>query len=132
MAIDRAEVAALVSPLVSVVVAVVVLVFDVGVAGQEPQQLVNDRLHVQLLGGDERKALAEIEAHLVAEHRDGAGAGAVALLDTIGQGVFLQLDVLSLRSVFCSASCDSALSYDSVSPDSDLAKLPSPSAIASI
>src|SRR5262245_34571878 len=49
----------------------------VGRALQEPEQLMDDRLHVQLLGGDEREALAEIEAHLMAEERDRAGPGAV-------------------------------------------------------
>ena len=35
---------------------------------------------MHLLGGDEREALGQVEAHLVAEHAAGAGAGAVGLL----------------------------------------------------
>ena len=55
-AVDRAEVAVFVGPFVPDPHAVVVEIFDVGVAGQKPQQLVDDRLDVQLLGGGERKA----------------------------------------------------------------------------
>src|SRR4051812_29354839 len=103
MAIDRAEVAAVVGPFVPDADAVVVEIFDVGVAGQEPEQLVHDRLHVQLLGGDKRKALAEIEAHLMAEHRHRAGAGAVALLGAISQRVLHQFEILPHRLAFGSA-----------------------------
>ena len=31
--------------------------FDIGVTTQEPQQLDDDRAHVDLLGGDQREAL---------------------------------------------------------------------------
>ena len=47
--------------------------------GEEPQQLVNHRFQMDLLGGDEGKAVCQVEAHLVAEDRQRAGAGAVAL-----------------------------------------------------
>jgi hypothetical protein len=42
LAVDRAEIAVLVGPFVPNPHAVVVEVFDVGVAGQEPEQLMND------------------------------------------------------------------------------------------
>ena len=100
LAVDRAEVAALVGPFVPDAHAVVVEVFDVGVAGQEPQQLMDDRFDVQLLGGGEREAGAKIEAHLMAEHRNRAGAGAVALLHAVRQHVFHQFEVLPHRSTF--------------------------------
>ena len=58
LAVDRAEIAVLVGPFVPDPHAVVVEIFDVGVAGQEPEQLVDDRLEVQLLGGDQREAVA--------------------------------------------------------------------------
>ena len=38
---------------------------------------------MHLLGGHQREALGEVEAHLVAEHAAGAGAGAVGLLDSL-------------------------------------------------
>lgn len=79
-AIHRAQVASLlVSPLVPDGAAALLQPFDVAVAAQEPQQLQNDRLQVHLLGGDQRKAFAQVEAHLVAEHAAGACAGAVGL-----------------------------------------------------
>ncbi len=62
---------------------------------EEPQQLVDDRLQVQLLGGHQRKAVAEIEAHLMAEHRARAGAGAVVLLGTVAQDLLHQVVILA-------------------------------------
>ena len=97
MAVDRPEVAALVGPFVPDAHAVLVEIFDVGVAGQEPEQLVDDRLQVQLLGGEQREAVGEIEAHLIAEHRQRAGAGAVALFRAAAQNVFHQIEVLAHR-----------------------------------
>ncbi|MNT69144.1 hypothetical protein D3C72_2074390 [compost metagenome] len=54
-------------------------VLDVGVALQEPQQFMDDGFEVALLGGHHGEAVGQVEAHLVAEHTIGAGAGAVAL-----------------------------------------------------
>ena len=94
-AVDGAEVAALVRPIVPDRDTVIAQVLDVGVAGQEPEKLVDDRLHVQLLGGDERKAFGEIEAHLVTEHRQRAGSGAVALLGSGREDSVHQIKVLA-------------------------------------
>src|SRR5581483_8556671 len=68
---------------------------DVGLAAQKPEQFVDDRLEVQLLGGEERKAFAEIETHLMAEHRQRAGAGAVALLHPVAEDVVHQIEILA-------------------------------------
>jgi len=67
-----------VTPLVPDRDAVLAQVGDVGVAAQEPEQLVDDRAQVQLLGGDQRESLREVEAHLVAEDAARPGAGAIA------------------------------------------------------
>ena len=56
-------------------------------------------LQVQLLGGQQREALGQVEAHLPAEHAQRAGAGAVAALDAVGQDVGQQGEVLPLRMV---------------------------------
>ena len=48
-----------------------------GVAVNEPQELVDNGAQMQLLCGQEGKALLNIEAHLMAEDADGARAGAV-------------------------------------------------------
>jgi translation elongation factor EF-Tu-like GTPase len=70
-------------------------IFHVGVAGEEPEQLVDDRSQVQLLGGGEREAVREVEAHLMTEHRQRAGAGAIVLLRAVGENPFQQVMVLA-------------------------------------
>ena len=92
-AVDRPEVALGVRPLVPDGHAVLVERADVGVAGEEPEQLVDDRAEVQLLGGQQREALGEVEAHLVAEDRERAGAGAVGLRGAVVQDVLEQVQV---------------------------------------
>ena len=69
MPVDRAKVAIGVGPFVPDGDAVVVQIFDVGVAVQEPEQLVHDRLQRQALGGQHREAGRQVEAHLMAKHR---------------------------------------------------------------
>ena len=56
---------------------------------------MDDRLEVQPLGGREREALLEIEAHLVPEHRQRAGTGAVVLFHAVGENPFHQVVVLA-------------------------------------
>ncbi|MNS85947.1 hypothetical protein D3C72_1198280 [compost metagenome] len=79
-AVDRAQFAVLVGPFVPDADAVLLQPAHIGRALQEPQQFQDDGLQVQLLGGHHRKAFAQVEAHLVAEHRARAGAGAVGLV----------------------------------------------------
>ena len=79
LAVHRAEFAIRVGPLVPDGDAVLAQIFRVGLAAQEPQQFVGDGLEVHALGGDQRKSRRQIEAHLVTEHRERAGAGAVGL-----------------------------------------------------
>ena len=95
MAVDRAEVAEVVGPLVPDRDAALLQPAHVGVAAQEPQQLADDRAQVQPLGRDDREALGQVEAHLVAEHAAGAGAGAVGLVGTGGHDVVEQVEVLA-------------------------------------
>ena len=45
-------------------------VAGIGIAAQEPEQLVQDGAQMQLLGGDQRETRCQVEAHLVAEHAD--------------------------------------------------------------
>src|SRR4029077_12588869 len=94
-AIDRPEVAVLVGPFVPDRDAVLVEIFDVGIAAQEPKQLIDDRLDVQLLGGDEREAALQVEAHLMAEDRQRTDAGAVAFFDALGEDAFHQVQILA-------------------------------------
>lgn len=85
VAIDRTEVAVLVGPLVPDAHAVVLKPAHVGVATQKPQQLVDDGLQVEFLGREQREAVLEVVAHLVAEDAQRARARAVALLVALGE-----------------------------------------------
>jgi hypothetical protein len=79
---------------------VLVEIFDVGVAGQEPEQLVHDRFQVQLLGGEHREAVVERKAHLMAEHRQRAGAGAVVLFRATAENMLHQIEVLAHSTTY--------------------------------
>ncbi len=79
VAVDRAQVAVGVRPLVPDGDAVGVQPGQVGVAAQEPQQLAEHRPGVHPLSGEQREALAQVEAQLVTKHAQRAGAGAVGL-----------------------------------------------------
>ena len=54
---------------------------------------------MQLLGGQQREALGQVEAHLAAEDAERAGAGAVAALDAVVQDVLEQVEVLPLGMI---------------------------------
>ena len=83
MTVDRAEVAVFVRPFVPDGYAVVLEVLDVGIACDEPQELMDYGFEVDFLRGEEGEAFAEVEAHLIAEHALGAGTGAVRLHDAV-------------------------------------------------
>ena len=68
LAIHGTEITARIGPLIPDLDAVILQITNVGIAGEEPDQLVDDRLHVQLLGRDQRKALRQIKPHLTPEH----------------------------------------------------------------
>src|SRR5688572_1431486 len=85
----------LIGPLVPNADAVIVEIFDVGVAGEEPQQFVHDRLEMQLLGRRQREAFGEIETHLMPEDRDSSSAGAVTFLHAVGEDAFQQVVILA-------------------------------------
>ena len=95
LAVDRTEIAVGIGPFVPDGDAVLVEIFDVGVAAQEPEQLVDDGFDVQLLGGDQGKARGEIEAHLMAEHRARADTRAVALFHALGEHAVHEVEVLA-------------------------------------
>jgi hypothetical protein len=67
-----------------------------GVAAQEPDQLGDDGLEVQLLGGEQGKTVSQIEAHGAAEEAQGAHAGAVAASLAARQHLGQQVEVLPL------------------------------------
>ena len=94
LAINRAEIAGFVGPFVPDAYAIRLQVGNVGVALQEPEQFVDDRFQVQLLGCEGRESLGEIEAHLPAKYRSRAGSGAVGLVLAVFQNVVHQVEIL--------------------------------------
>ena len=93
LAVHRAEVAVLVGPLVPDGNSTFVEPVGVGVAREQPQQLVHDRLQVHLLRRDEREPLRQVEADLTPEHAGRAGASAVVLVDAVGEDLPKQVFV---------------------------------------
>src|SRR5437899_2601586 len=91
--------AVLVGPLVPDRHAALLQPAHIGFAAQEPQQLVDDRLQVQLLGGEQREAVLEREAHLAAEHRERAGPGAVRLAGAALEQLLQQVEILLLAGI---------------------------------
>src|ERR1700677_1602300 len=78
-AVDAAEIAVLVGPFVPDGNAALLQPADVGFSAQKPEQLVDKRLEMDLLGCDEREGLAKRVARLRAEDGERARAGAVGL-----------------------------------------------------
>src|SRR3989442_11067802 len=96
VAVDRAELAALVGPFVPDRDAALLEPFHVGVAAQEPEQLVDDGFEVQLFRRQEREARSEREAQLPAEQRERASAGAVGLARAMVEHLRQQIEVVAL------------------------------------
>src|SRR3990172_7199164 len=93
-AVDRAQLALLVGPLVPDAHAALLQVAYVGIAVQDPEQLVNDGLNVQLLGGEQGVAGLQVVARLVAEDGQGACAGAVLFAKAVIEDMSEQVQVL--------------------------------------
>ena len=53
-------------------------IFHVGVTTQKPQKFMDNAFEVKFFGGQERKSLRKIKAHLMAEHRFCTRARAIA------------------------------------------------------
>ena len=92
--VDRSEVAVFARPLIPYTHPVLLEILHVGVAMQEPQKFVNNRFEVQFFGGDQGEALAEVEAHLIAEDAASAGAGAVAFIHTMVEDMLKEVEIL--------------------------------------
>ena len=95
LAVNRAEVAVFVGPFVPNADFILLEIADVGLAFEKPEELVNDRAEMQLLGGQAGEAFAEVVARLATKNTEGAGAGAVstlfAVLKNIGEKVEISL-----------------------------------------
>ena len=86
-AVNGAEFAVGIRPFVPDGDALVLHPLHVGLAAQEPQQLHGHGLEMHALGGDQRKAFAEVKAHLPSKHAERAGAGAVRFMRAVGKDV---------------------------------------------
>ena len=94
LAVNRAEVAILVSPFVPDAHLAVAQPADIGIAAQEPEQFDDDRSEMKLLGGEHRKALAQVESHLCAEHAARADSGPVVLDRAVIERTLHQVEIL--------------------------------------
>ena len=97
VAVDRAQVTVFIGPLIPDGDLVVVQVADVRISGDEPEKLVYDGAEMYFLGGEKGETLAEVEAHLVAEHALRAHSGAVLLDYSVLAYVAQQVEVLFHR-----------------------------------
>ena len=70
MSIDRTQLAVLVSPFVPNTHTVFLQILHVRIALKEPQQFIYNRFQMQFLGGQERKTVLHLKAHLMSENRD--------------------------------------------------------------
>ena len=94
MTVNRPQLTLLVGPLIPDRDAVVPEVFDVGIAGEKPDQLVDDRFQMQLLGRDQRKPIREVEAQLRTEQRERAGAGPVLLGNALVEDTLHEVEIV--------------------------------------
>src|SRR3954451_11161242 len=99
VAVDRPELSHRVGPLVPDRHASLLQPLHIGVAAQEPQQLVDDGFEMQLFRRQQREGGLEPEAQLPAEHRQRAGPGAVALARAVGKHFGEQVEILLLFRV---------------------------------
>ena len=94
MTVNRPQLTLLIGPLIPDRDAVVPEVFDVGIAGEKPDQLVDDRFQMQLLGRDQRKPIREVEAQLRTEQRERAGAGPVLLGNALVEDTLHEVEIV--------------------------------------
>jgi len=86
--VDASEISIFIRPFVPNCDAMHVEVFDVRIAAQKPEQLVDNRFDVKLFRGEQRKSWTtwpQIIARLSAKDRQGAGARAIAARLTLFQ-----------------------------------------------
>src|SRR5690606_16054127 len=98
-AIDWPEIAVFVGPLVPDLHPPLLQPAHIGVPAQEPEQLINDGADMELFGGEQRKAVGEIEPHLIAENRPRSGAGPVRPVGPVLHHMPHQIEIL-LHVVF--------------------------------
>ena len=94
LSVDRTEFALLGRPLVPDRYPVLVQPADVGVAAEEPDQLVGDALEVELLRRQQRETLRQVMTNLPAEDGGRSRPRAVTLDDAVGENVSEEVVIL--------------------------------------
>ena len=89
MAIYRPQAAVLIRPFIPYAYSMFFEISNIGIALQEPQQLIDNRLQVQLFSGHQGETLLQVEPHLVTKTAGGACAGTVGFF---GAGVYYMLE----------------------------------------
>ncbi len=94
LAIDRTQLAVFGGPVIPDGDVVLPQITDIGLAREKPEQLMNNRTQMQFLGGQQRKALRQIETHLITEEPIGPRTGAVVLVHTLFARRTQKLEIL--------------------------------------
>lgn len=94
MSIDGSEVAIFVGPLVPNSHSMLLQIVHIGVSLEEPEELVDDGLGVQLFGCEQGETLFEVKGHLMTEDADGASASAVVAAVAFGEDAVGQIEIL--------------------------------------
>ena len=96
VSIDMTQVTCLgVGPLVPDTHAMLLEVTHIGVTLQEPEKFVDDGLEMNLLGGEQRKALLKVITALMTKNADGTCTCAVMLLHALIKYLLHQIKILS-------------------------------------
>src|SRR5690606_25591300 len=91
--INRPEIAVLVCPFIPDRDAIFLQIGDVRIAFEEPEQFMDDRPEMQLLGGQNGKTLFQIETHLISENRPRARPRAVATVNTVIEHMLKKIEI---------------------------------------
>src|SRR4051812_20925889 len=94
-AVNAAQIAVRIGPLIPNRDTMILQIFDVRLAAQEPEQFVNDRFQMKLLGGQEWETFPQRKSRLRAEHRVGSCSGSIPLKLPLLQNESQQIQVLN-------------------------------------
>ena len=100
VAIDMPQIAIFIGPLIPYAHSVVLQIFNIGVACQEPQQLVYNRLQVQLFGCEQGETLLQVKTHLITKGTDSTRSGTVVFACTIVENVLQEVEILFHSGIF--------------------------------
>ena len=94
LAVHRAKLSILIGPIIPDANPVLLEIGNVGVAFEKPKKFVDDRAEMELFCGEAGKSVTEIEADLMAEHREGSRAGPVGAFLPVVEDVLENVKIL--------------------------------------